>query len=497
MSLRPGESPGNAVAVFPYLKTTDPIRLGSFTFRSTDDIGDLDAEDATHVLEIAAMLFLQDDLRILAASYAVLPALDLEKDEDAIREELERIQAVIAYCYSAPRHTFGDLFFHFEHASLAIFSPEPVTTFLVRPDHHVVVVGDTPPLSPDEWHRVPGYQGRYNFLHPFWVTRGSRLYPPVPHITLNHGQNLAYDLESAFREAPQHRLLPILFHGPKSGTQERALTAIKWYNRANSYSVDDSEAILSLAIGFEALLALPKDAKTDRFVDAVSLLLGRVPRLNLWAEQFYTARSDVAHEGRTVRLRLKSGKAKGEADAPLYQSLLSYGRQIFQLCVGAMLFGAHLAERAGLEEKLVTNQERFETICKTLRDEALAPPDRFRAIDDVVARTSEFRYVNETGLRFETMLGSAQAAAKALLDCNPVIESVVLQCASSLASAKRSNDWHDVFDAVHSLHEAMGRGSLEPGSPEGIVRRLLDVVWHYTFMHYFWLRERKGKAENV
>ncbi len=496
MSLRPGESPGRAVAVFPFLKTTDPIRLGSLTFRSTEDIGDLNAEDATHVREIAAMLFLQDDLRILSASYAVLPPLDLDKDDDSSREELERIQAVIAYCYSAPRHTFGDLFFHFEHASLAIFSPEPVTTFLVRPDHHVVAVGDLPPLSPDEWHRVPGYQGRYNFVHPFWVTKGSRLYPPVPHITLNHSQNLAHDVESAFREAPQHHLLPILFHGPKSGTPERALTAIRWYNRANSYSVDHSEAILSLAIGFEALLGLAKDAKTDRFVDAVSLLLGRVPRLNLWAEQFYTARSDVAHEGRTVRLRLKSGKLRGEADTPLYQSLVSYGRQIFQLCVGATLFGAHLAERAGLEEKLVTNHERFETICKTLCDEALAPVDRFKAIDDVVAQASEFRYVNETGLRFETILGSAQAAAKALLDCNPVLESGTLQCASNLASAKRSNDWYDVFDAVRSLRDAMRRGPLEPGSPEGLMRQLLDVVWHYTFMHYLWLKNRKGKPGN-
>jgi hypothetical protein len=64
MSLRPGESPGRAIAVFPFLKTTEPIRLGSFTFRSTDDITDLREQDAVHIQEIAAMLFLKDDLRI-------------------------------------------------------------------------------------------------------------------------------------------------------------------------------------------------------------------------------------------------------------------------------------------------------------------------------------------------------------------------------------------------------------------------------------------------
>jgi hypothetical protein len=64
MSLRPGESAGRAIAVFPFLKTAEPIRLGSVTFRSTDDTADLGEQDAIHVREIAAMLFLQDDLRI-------------------------------------------------------------------------------------------------------------------------------------------------------------------------------------------------------------------------------------------------------------------------------------------------------------------------------------------------------------------------------------------------------------------------------------------------
>lgn len=74
-----------------------------------------------------------------------------------------------------------------------------------------------------------------------------------------------------------------------SDAGQRVVIAIRWYNRANSYLVDKSEAILSLAVGFETLLGLPRDAKIDRFVDAVSLLLGRVPRLNIWAVQFYAA----------------------------------------------------------------------------------------------------------------------------------------------------------------------------------------------------------------
>lgn len=495
MTLRPGEVPGRAIAVLPFLKTTDPIQLGSFSFRSTDDTSDLEKGDASNVREIADMLFLKDDLRIRSAAYAMLPQLDLDEVDPGVVLELERIQAIIAYCYSAPRHTFGDIFLHFEHASLAIFSPQPVTTFLVRPDHHVTPAGDLPSLEADEWHRVPGYEGRYNFRNPFWVARGSRLYPPVPHISLNDSQNLAWDLGRAFSEAPQHHLLPTLIQEPLSENATRAVTAIRWYNRANSCLADESEAILSLAVGFEALLGLPRDAKTDRFIDAISLLLGRVQRLNSWAAQFYDARSDVAHEGRTNRLRLMPTVQKRNNVGPEYQSLISYGRQIFQLCVGTVLFGTELAQRSALHDKLTTNQERLELIFNTLNDKSLVPVDRFTAIDDIVATVDEYRYVFDAALRIETILGALQAAAKNLLECDTSLDPAVKTQLSDLVVAKKSKDGYEILAALEAWHNVMPKGPLEPGSPEGVMRRLTEIVWHYTFMHYFWMKkDRQNKA---
>jgi hypothetical protein len=492
MTLRPGETPGRAIAVFPFLKTIEPIQLGSFSFRSTDDTSDLEAEDTTNVREITDMLFLKDDLRVRSASYAMLPSLDLDKTDRGV-SELERIQAIIAYCYSAPRHTFGDVFFHFEHASLAIFSPQPVPTFLLRPDHHVTPAGELPPLKDDEWHRVPGYEGRYNFRNPFWMAKGSRLYPPVPHISLNHGQNLAWDLGRAFTEAPQHHLLQTLIKESLSENAKRGLTAIRWYNRASSYLVDDSQAILSLAVGFEALLGLPRDAKTDRFIDAVSLLLGRVPRLNSWAVQFYAARSDVAHEGITDRLRLMPTVQKLNEVGPEYQSLISYGRQIFQLCVGSILFGTHLAQRSELQDKLTTNQERLALICKTMNDMSLVPADRFTAVDDIGATVEEYRYVNETGLSIEMMMGALQAAAKNLLECDTSIDLAIKTQLSALALAKKSTDNYEILVALEAWHNVMPRGPLEPRAPEGIMRRLTEIIWHYNFMRYFWMKKEREK----
>lgn len=494
MTLRPGETPGRAIAVFPFLKTTDPIRLGSFLFRSTDDTSDLETEDAANVREISKMLFLKDDLRIRSSCYTMLPAVDLEKTHPAILE-LERIQAIIAYCYSAPRHTFGDVFLHFEHASLAVFSPHSVIAFLVRPDHHVSPAVELPPLEADEQHWVPGYEGRYNFHNPFWVVKGSRLYPPVPHISLNQSQNLAWDVGRAFTEAPQHHLLPTLIEEPTSENARRAMTAIQWYNRANSYRVSDSEAILDLAIGFEALLGLPRDDKTERFIDAISLLLGRVPRLNSWAVQFYAARSDVAHEGRTDRLRLMPTGQKLKEEGPEYQSLISYGRQIFQLCVGSVLFGTYLAQRSELNDKLTTNQERLELICKTLSDKSLAPIDRFTSIDDIVAAADEYRYVGDAGLRLETMLGALQLAAKNFLECDIPTEPSIRTHLSDLIAAKKSKDGYEILSAIEAWHNAMPKGPLEPRSPEGIMRRLTEIIWHYNCMRYFHMKnERKNNS---
>lgn len=101
MNLRPGDIRGNGIAVFPFLKTSEPVQLGSFTFRSTDDISGLSDEDSAHVKEIAEMLFLQDDLRIRPACYTMLPIVDLDRGAGCI-DELERIQAIVAYCYRPP-----------------------------------------------------------------------------------------------------------------------------------------------------------------------------------------------------------------------------------------------------------------------------------------------------------------------------------------------------------------------------------------------------------
>jgi len=162
-----------------------------------------------------------------------------------------------------------------------------------------------------------------------------------------------------------------------------------------------------------------------------------------------------------------------------------------------VLFGAHLAEKSGLKHKLITNQERLELICEILKDDSLSAASRFTGIEDMVSTVNEYRYVIETGLVIQTMIGAIQAAAKALLESGTGLDPAVNPRLSDLASAKRSADGYEVLVALQAWHDVMPKGALEPKSPEDIMRRLTEIVWHYNFRRYFWMKEQRDNDKNA
>jgi len=168
-----------------------------------------------------------------------------------------------------------------------------------------------------------------------------------------------------------------------------------------------------------------------------------------------------------------------------------YGRQIFQLCTGAVLFGASLAEEAGIAEKFVTNEERLRFICKTLDDESLTLANRFKAIAQTVAIVDSYRFVAETGLLIKTLVGAVQNAAQKLLISGDPLDPLLKGSIETLANAPRSIDSYEALDALKNLHDLRTSPPADWESPEAITRHLVDVVWHYTYMHYFWLKEQR------
>ncbi len=486
-----------SIVVFPFLKTSGAVTIGQQTFRSTDDTDDLSSDQETCLNEIRSMLFLQDNLRIISSSYAVVPFIDFKNSTTPL-EHLMNVQSVVAYIYASPRHEFGDLFLSSEHASIAIFSPGKVSKYLLRPDFHVENVGPEPVLEINNREEAEGYIGLYNFRHHFWVTKDSRLYGPKPHLTLNHSQDLLNDLTRSVERRLDYKLLNALLRKPTTQTSSRIFIAIRWFNSACNEANDEAIAIVNLSIAFEALLSLPSDKKTERFIDAISLLLGRTPRLDIWAHQFYNVRSRIVHEGYTQKFHfIATDSMKNKNDGQSYQSLLSYGRQIFQLSLGTILSGAELAEISGLKDKLITNKERFQEICQILDDKTIGASTSLECIESIVANIQKYMYVSEIDLNFEVMIGATRLVAKAMLKNDDNITQDLKNKLEQFISAKRTTDHFQEFEALQEINSIFDVGSLQiKNTSTYVFRDLIKTVWHYVFMHYFWLKNKKAEEES-
>lgn len=483
-------------AVFPYLKTSGMVRIGALEFRSTEDTSGLPASVAEQIRKIAAMLFLKDDFRIESASYAILPHVDLDYVGDSL-DSLRRIQSVIAYCYAAPHKTFGNTFLSAEHATCIVCTPGRVSILQVQPQHHVMPAPSTVENVMDT---VQGLRCLTNFKHHSWLTFESRIYPPVPEMPLNISQDLCADFGQSLPGSRSYGMLLRIISQPSNSVTERILTAINWFNLSNTMDTDQETAVVNLAIAFEALLQLPEgERKTERLVDSVSLLLGRIPRLDAWVRQFYDARSQIAHEGKADQLRfVVRGAKKNEDEGLVYRSLLSYGRQVFQLCLSSVLFGSELARGAGLEEKLVTNQQRFEILCKILSDNTMPAGEKFKQCDETIYAIDRYLFVFESGPDLNTMLGALRLSATTLLEIEGLGVDDFSHSLEAFASAKRTADQFEALDALarlSSVATSTWQSGVSP-SPRHKVLTLIHAVWNYTYRHYFWIKKQRDEAQS-
>jgi hypothetical protein len=484
-----------SIAVFPFLKTSGPITIGGHTFRSTADVTDLQPEQAEAVSKIAQMLFVQGDLRVKSASYAIIPLLDLDSPSPSM-DQLAYIRAVVSYIYSAPHEVFDNVFLAPEEVSLALFSPGPVSVSLVRPEHHTENVAVLTGPSPNKRYEVPGYKGLYNFRHAFWVERGSRLYGPKPHITLNISQDLQIDLEQRFHGRSDYDLLSQLLNKPLTPATQRIYSALHWYNAANEENIDRDRALLNLAVAFETLLRLPDSSKTERLFDAITLLLGRTERLDQWAKQFHDARSRVAHEGLVqdpyfyVPTHLKPKQS-----VDFFGSLMLYGRHIFQLCLGTLLVGIDLADRADLQEKFISNNERYEKICDLLKSKTGTPAEKLVALEPTLRASKRYRFVPSGQFARGRLISAVRYAAAALAATGQSFAQDLVDALSKVEGAERRDGEFKQLAAIKQLTEAFEATESASLSQEArIVRNLVEYAWMNLFQIYYWFEDR-NKSE--
>ena len=483
-----------SVALFPFLKTSAPVQIGPYLFRSTSDVEGLPDAQAGAVSELAAMLYLRDDVRIATAAYAIVPALGSLRPGPVL-EGLDRVRAIVGYVYSAPHPTSGDIFLPFDMASLAVVAPAPVFAVLMRPHHGVLASADASEPEPDRRGYMPGYEGAFNLREPLWLTARSRLYGPRRQMSLNISQDLTAQFQ-ALEHYPESAtaMLVDLMDAPPGRFQDRVFSALGWYNNASEEYGDTSRSLLDLAIAFETLLQLPAGEKTERLTDAISLLLGRTERLSDWAAQFYKARSSVAHEGRVQDWRFYAPVLPKKGD-PQHSvgSVMTFGRHVFQLCLTTLLTGARLARDIGLKDRFVSNSERYAEINEALGQISPAPRERLLGVSRAVFGLSTYRFVGGGGPTIPGMVAPVRLASQALLACDIALDDALRAALNGMATAPKKDD----FAGLQAMSElAQAFEALEVKMLDPVARVVCDLVklaWESLFMTYFAWKEAKDR----
>jgi hypothetical protein len=497
-------------AFFPYLRTGKPVRYNGIVFKKSDDIADMPEDAKQHFEILKSLFFLKDNYLLKNTTYALHVFMDAREDQQYF-SNLREFQTIIAYLYSAPRGQYNDLFLKSEHASLYWFVPKDIFPSLVQESWETEVeqVSATPYPQPNSYDQVPGYDVYRDGQFITWATQGTRIYPPIASIAVNRSQDLAADLERS-----SHRSRPIIqyFNDPsrkRTARDRQLLRAIEWYNKANEGERDEQQSVLNLAIAFEALLNLQSEVhnKTQRFVESIGLLLGKIPRLVSWASQFYDARSDIVHEGSTERLHFIAADDLTKINASMlnqirYKPLTAYGRQIFQLCLNTIITGAQLADDIRLSSQLTTNAERIARICKTLNDSEGSSVDRIMATYEDIEDLAEYQHQSEAGLTSKALIGVAKLMASQYLATNPEDSANLLAQINNLATATSDHSQLgavkmliDIFNAPPQLTQSASSYSYP--STRYIMASLLKVVWHYTFMDYYSLEREERERTSI
>jgi hypothetical protein len=486
-------------ALFPYLKTSTAVHYRGLTFRCTTDTTGLPPDVVEHLAVLRQRFYLRDNLRIsrFIFTYAVVPSEGPDA-EDFLRK-IREFRTLVTYTYGNPDQIDFDPWLTSEHGTAFIVRPNVVYKHLVEHDHNVELTNcPTLNLPPNE-EFVDGYEGVIGSRDHFWFVPESQLYPPVGHLWLNISQDLGEDLD---REAQYHQLTLFYHFAGRhrlSAFDERVLTALEWYNRSISRQSDEEVLLVSLAVAFESLLGLEAgDKVTARFKESVGLLLGPIPRLDSWLSQFYDARSDIVHEGRTERmmfLPIDDPKKHPKGEAPRYRSLIAYGRTVFRICVTTILTGSRLAETLQVASLFQTNTERLEEVCRIVRESSGKPRDGLLAAEDLIRTTDQNRFVSDSGLTVDRLIGTLKVIADAYSATSPSEPPETMAVLHDLRGVKTSEHLR-ALELIRRLKQSLTEPVDQQTSDDRtrrVVRMLTQTVWHYTFT-YYWALEREAKS---
>jgi hypothetical protein len=167
---------------------------------------------------------------------------------------------------------------------------------------------------------------------------------------------------------------------------------------------------------------------------------------------------------------------------------LLYGRHIFQLCVGTLLAGIDLADRADLQEKFVSNNERYQRICELLKTESVPPTERLLAVEPFLRALKRYQFVPTGEVSRGALISAVRHAASALNAGEHPLEPNLAEPLTKVQAITRKEDELQQLTAIKELAEAFEAAEQADLTPEArVVRELVEFAWMGLFQIYYWL----------
>jgi len=401
---------------FPYLKCSDKIIIDEITFYSSNKIDELSADDQNILREISDKFYMSYNYKIKNMMVSVikerydLSQFGYKSDIHTTYGKVLKIRELIIYLYSSLHPTFLDPFLDKVACNLFAFIPEKRVIPNYRSNINLQYVGGI--KEELDKNLVDGYHGILNGTNFISIEKNEKILPPIPGYNQNYNQDLSVDLQriekgSVYNFFHDFKKVHILFE------TDRLFRSMQWYNRSNSKSISLEEQLINLSISFESLLDLEKDKNiTNRFRNAINILIGNNEKLNAWADQFYNARSEIVHRGRTGELSFTTGSDKG--DKIKYRDLTSYGRRIFQILLNTILNSEFLKYKTDLEELFISNRERIGLVIKEI-NKNVDILKTLKSLGTVIENIEKYKYVGEEKIYTKDLLHLISKTIEAFL----------------------------------------------------------------------------------
>lgn len=478
-------------AFFPYLRTSGPVRIRGVELRGSAHLEGLSDVTKRAVELLSATFCLHDGSVIEDVVFTYGETSGDPVEEAKIEENLRRVQLLLAYAHTTPRHT-SEPWLSAEHATIFLFREDHmVPRMLVKPGEEKLKT--TPATDMSKWVE-PGFSGMRNWTANVWVIEGCQIYPEFPHFYRNMWQNLTSTLSEYF-SLPHTWAMLRLYQGDDRidpVIADRIFLAMEWYVASCRFASDEEEKLLFLAIALEALLRVRDgEGLTERFKDAVITLIGPIPRLDSWLEQFHSERSKLVHEGRPHhRLAFFAADKKdlkdlqkGKVQAPTHGMLIDYGLRVFRLCMNSIVSAAVMAVEAGLANLFIPDSERLREVLKILNSKDMPATDRLVEAAKEIRHLGGVESARGVDPHMYAPLDQLWAVCRLTLEATrDAVTDLVPEAATALAEAiKHSTDMSvSQFERLERLNLLLRNDSTQ--RKVETANAITGLTWYLTYL---------------